>query len=224
MSEPILNGIVGVWKPKGPSSFDVLREIRTRTGEKRVGHAGTLDPRAEGVLVVAIGRDFTKQLESVVRKEKEYRAVIKLGATSSTDDGEGIITHRTVRVRPTVKAIRACIPSFEGTIQQIPPVYSALKISGKPAYQRIVEGERLEMKAREVIVQEICIESFRWPYLTIRVVTGPGVYIRSLARDIGEALKVGGYLSSLTRTRVGDFTEKNALRFDIRFHTPKKRT
>lgn len=213
-------GIFGVWKPKGPSSYDVIREIKQRTTEKRIGHAGTLDPRASGVLVIAVGRDATKKIADEVAKEKEYITSIRLGAESTTDDGEGVKTEVRPVKRPSLETVKKVLKEFEGELMQIPPVYSALKVQGKTAYERTRAGEKIELPARKVLVKNIEFISFRWPYLKIRVTTGPGVYIRSLARDIGRKLKTGGYMSSLERTRVGDFSKKDALKLTIRYHTP----
>lgn len=218
-----LKGIFGVWKPKGPSSYDVIREIKKRITEKKIGHAGTLDPKASGVLVIAVGRDATKKIGEEVAKEKEYEATIRLGKESSTDDSEGIKTEVHPIKRPSQERIRETLKEFEGEIMQVPPVYSAIKVSGERAYERTRAGEKIELEARKVLVKKIELVSFRWPYLKIRVVTGPGVYIRSLARDIGRRLNVGGYLSALMRTRVGNFTKKDALVIPVSFHTPRKR-
>ncbi len=215
-----MKGIFGVWKPKGPSSYDVIREIKKHTTEKRIGHAGTLDPRASGVLVIAVGREATKKIADEVAKEKEYLATIRLGAESTTDDGEGMKTKVPTAKRPALQAIKNALNEFEGEIMQVPPVYSALKVRGKTAYERTRAGETVQLASRKVLVKEIEFISFRWPSLKICVTTGPGVYIRSLARDIGRKLKTGGYLSALERTRVGGFTKKDALKLTIRYNTP----
>lgn len=220
--EKELKGIFGVWKPKGPSSYDVIREIKKRTTEKRIGHAGTLDPRASGVLVIAVGREATKKIADEVAKEKEYVTSIRLGAESTTDDGEGVKTEVRPIKKPSLGWIKEALKEFEGEIMQVPPVYSALKVQGKTAYERTRAGEKIELAARKVLIKNIGFISFKWPYLKIRVTTGPGVYIRSLARDIGRRLKTGGYMSSLERTRVGDFSKKDAWKLAIRYHTPKK--
>ena len=220
--EKELKGIFGVWKPKGPSSYDVIREIKKRTTEKRIGHAGTLDPRASGVLVIAVGREATKKIADEVAKEKEYITSIRLGAESTTDDGEGVKTEVRPIKKPSLGWIKKVLKEFEGEIMQVPPVYSALKVQGKTAYERTRAGEKIELAARKVLIKNIGFISFKWPYLKIRVTTGPGVYIRSLARDIGRRLKTGGYMSSLERTRVGDFSKKDAWKLAIRYNTPKK--
>lgn len=212
-------GIFAVYKPKGPTSNDVLNQLRRRTGIKKIGHAGTLDPLASGVLVVGIGREATKQLGRIVKKEKEYLAKIKLGETSTTDDEEGEKTktlpflHTPVgqngkgRVTsPNLEEIREVVAKFEGRILQNPPIYSAVKVSGKEAYKLARQGKIPQLEPRKVEIKEIEILKYEWPYLELRVVTGPGVYIRALARDLGQALKTGGYLAELERTRVGDFT------------------
>ncbi len=218
-----LRGIFAVWKPKGPSSYDIIRELKHRVTEKKIGHAGTLDPKASGILVIAVGREATKRIAEEVSKEKEYVASIRLGAESSTDDAEGIkrITHGAKH--SGVNAVKEALLKFEGNIMQVPPVYSALKVQGKAAYARTRAGEKIKLEARPVVVKKIVLLSYRWPYLKVRVTTVPGVYIRSLARDIGKELGVGGYLAGLERTRVGEFTKKNALKLAIRYKTPKRR-
>lgn len=210
------NEIFAIYKPVGMTSHDVVDRVRRATGERRVGHAGTLDPLARGVLVIGVGREATQRLGEVVKKEKEYVAKIRLGATSTTDDAEGelrgcfISSHPKVRP-PAIEDIEKTKKKFVGKILQTPPRYSAVKIRGKEAYKRARKGEDIELQPREVEIKEYEIISYEWPILEIRVVTGPGVYIRSLARDIGEALGVGGYLEDLERTRVGEFTKDKAL-------------
>ena len=205
-------GIFAVYKPKGPTSHDVVNKIRRLTGERRVGHAGTLDPLAKGVLVVAVGREFTKQLAEVVKKEKEYVAVIRFGFNSTTDDAEGDKTPIQITKKPDIAAIEKAARKFKGNILQMPPAFSALKIKGTPAYKLARRGQELKLKKRRVEIKEIEILKYKWPDLKLRIVTGPGVYIRSLARDIGAKLKTGGYLFALERTRVGKFTKEKAMR------------
>ena len=203
--------IVAIYKPKGPTSHDVVDSLRKITGEERIGHAGTLDPLASGVLVVGIGKDSTKKLSAEVRKEKEYIASIMLGERSTTDDEEGEKTVVQVAMYPDLAAIKDVVRTFEGVTEQTPPVYSAVKIQGKPAYQRVRSGETVNLKARNVDIKKIEILKYEWPVIELRVVTGPGVYIRALARDIGEMLGTGGYLSELERTRVGNYLQENTL-------------
>lgn len=208
--------ILGVYKPKGPSSFAMIAKIRRLAGVKKVGHAGTLDPLASGVLVVAIGREATKKLAAEVAKEKEYIAIVKLGVTSSTDDEEGE-KHKITKSnnhKITKSDIEKIILEFIGKIEQQPPIYSALKIKGQPAYKLARRGMVVTLKPRLVEIKTIEIIKYRWPFLRLRVVTGPGVYIRALARDLGEKLGVGAYLADLERTRVGAFTLAEARRLD----------
>ncbi len=213
-----MDKIFAIYKPKGPTSRQVLNELQKATGIRKIGHAGTLDPLAKGVLVVGIGREATKKLHESVKKEKEYVAKIRLGMSSSTDDEEGAkkaLSHRPLGEagvkRKMLKNAKKAIFKFRGRIRQVPPVYSAVKIKGKEAYKLARRGEKPEMKAREVEIKEIEILKYKWPYLELRVVTGPGAYIRSLARDIGRELRVGGYLAELERVRVGNFNKKEAI-------------
>ncbi len=206
--------IFAIYKPKGPTSHDIVDEIRKITGEKRVGHAGTLDPLARGVLVVGVGREATKKLGEVVQKEKEYIAEIKLGEESSTDDEEGEKTKSQVNKSISFEDVEWVIGGFVGVIQQTPPAYSAIKIRGRKAYELARKNIKPDLKPREIEIKEIEILDYKWPFLKIRVVTGPGVYIRALARDIGRKLGVGGYLADLERTRVGEFTKEKAVEIE----------
>lgn len=200
-------GIYPIFKPKGISSFKVISILRKITGIKKIGHGGTLDPLASGVLVVAIGKDFTRKINLEVAKEKEYKAEIILGLTSNTDDEEGIKSLGKSLVKGIEKEdIEKIMFQFIGTIKQIPPIYSAIKIKGKEAYKYARQGELPEMKARNVEIKNIQIIDYNWPLLSIKVVCSQGVYIRSLARDIGYALGCGAYLHELVRTRVGEFS------------------
>ncbi|MCK4635956.1 MAG: tRNA pseudouridine(55) synthase TruB [Candidatus Moranbacteria bacterium] len=209
-------GFFVINKPIGISSQRAVQFVkywaRKKTGNRKikVGHAGTLDPLATGVLVIAIGREYTKQIDKVVQSEKEYLAEIKLGETSETDDQEGKKTIYNVENVPTKSEIKKTLKKFTGKIKQTPPAYSAIKIKGQEAYKRVRKGEIVKMKEREVEIKKIDLLFYDFPILKIKVVCGKGTYIRSLARDVGEELKIGGYLFSLQRTRVGKFELKNA--------------
>jgi len=192
-----MENIFAVYKPKGLTSHDIIDEIRKITGIRKVGHAGTLDPLARVVLVVGVGTEATKKLSEIVAKEKEYAAIIKLGEESETDDEEGRKIVKDVKLAVNVEIIKNVVKRFVGKIMQVPPVYSALKIKGKPAHRRVRSGEDINLKPREVEIKEIEVIEYEWPFLKIRVITGPGVYIRALARDIGKKLGVGGYLYDL---------------------------
>lgn len=198
--------IFAINKPVGPSSFAMISQLRQATGIKKIGHAGTLDPLASGVLVVGITRCGTAQLTRLVIHEKEYQAVIRLGITSQTEDGEGPLTTHPIKKPPTLATIQSVVAEFIGQINQVPPIYSALKIHGQSACRRVRKGETVNLPARSVEIKKIDILSYAWPDLSLQVTTGPGVYIRSLARDLGQKLGTGGYLAALCRTRVGDFT------------------
>jgi len=206
-----MSDLIAINKSVGPTSHDVLQTLRRITGEKRIGHAGTLDPLASGVLVVGIGRDATRQLNEAVQKEKEYLATITLGQNSTTDDQEGEKETVPVAKQPMTDQVREVVKGFTGSIKQVPPLYSAVKIHGQEAYKRARRGEKLNMPPRDVDIFAITLVSYAYPNLVLQVTTGPGAYIRSLARDIGEKLKTGGYLQALVRTRVGQFTLDQAL-------------
>jgi len=206
-----MRGIIVVIKPKGPTSHDIIDQLRKITGIKKIGHAGTLDPLASGVLVVGIGREATKKLGEIVQKEKEYVATIRFGEESTTDDAEGEKKKFGVAEIPTLDNIKKIIEKFKGEILQTPPVYSAVKVRGKPAHRRVRKGEQVKLEPRKVLIKKIELIEFNWPDLKLRVVTGPGVYIRSLARDIGTELQVGGYLSDLERVRVGQYLKEKAV-------------
>ncbi len=209
-----MQGIFCIHKEVGPTSHDVIDSLRRITGIKKIGHAGTLDPLASGVLVVGIGREATKKLGGIVKTEKEYIATIRLGEESTTDDNEGEKKVAADYIQPTRKDIEKIIPMFVGEIEQVPPQFSAIKINGRSAYKKARRGETVELKPRTVFIKQIKIINYEWPVLEVRAETGPGVYIRSLARDIGEKLKTGGYLKSLQRTRVGDYTIQDSLKLE----------
>ncbi|OGY46372.1 MAG: tRNA pseudouridine(55) synthase TruB, partial [Candidatus Buchananbacteria bacterium RIFCSPHIGHO2_01_FULL_47_11b] len=171
-----MSALLAINKPVGPTSHDVLQTLRRITGEKRIGHAGTLDPLASGVLVVGIGRDATKQLDEAVQKEKEYLATITLGETSTTDDAEGLITkyqspitnHQLpITKQPTKKEVAVVLKEFIGSIKQVPPPYSAVKIRGQEAYKRARRGEKLNMPPRDVDIFSIELISYDYPTLVL---------------------------------------------------------
>jgi tRNA pseudouridine55 synthase len=198
-------------KPSGMTSHDVVNRVRTITGIKRVGHGGTLDPLASGVLVVAIGRENTKQLGRLLHSDKEYVVGITLGGRSTTDDAEGeIIENYHVNSLP-LNQIEAVLEKFQGEITQIPPQFSAIKQKGKKAYEQARKGVRVEIPSRQVTIYKLELLRYEWPELELKVHCSKGTYVRSLARDVGEALGVGGYVSKLERTRVGEYTLEQAL-------------
>lgn len=205
-------GFFAVYKPKGPSSFWVVAQVRKIVGrDKKVGHAGTLDPLAEGVLVIAVGRDSTKKIANEVAKEKEYIAEVFLGEESSTDDGEGEKTEINKGIEPTKEEIADVLKKFEGEVMQKPPIFSAIKVAGKNSYLLARKGQAPDLKERMIDIHRVELLEYSYPILKIKVITGPGVYIRALSRDIGRELKTGAYMYSLVRTRVGSFKSEDAV-------------
>ena len=205
-------GLFALYKPKGPTSNAFLNQVRRLTGVRKIGHAGTLDPLASGVLVVGIGSESTRKLSDMVGKEKEYIAKIKFGYESSTDDEEGEKKEVDPSKIPERAEIENAFPKFIGDIQQVPPMMSAAKVRGEEAYKRARRGENFNVGAHSVEIKSIKILDYNSPYLTLSVTTGPGVYIRSLARDLGRELGSGAYLADLERVRVGDFTADLSVR------------
>jgi len=214
----IKDGVVAVYKEEGWSSHDVVNMVRRYTGQRRVGHAGTLDPCAKGVIVIGVGREVTRMLAAIAGKEKEYVVRVKLGWRSTSDDLEGQKTQVQVAQIPSEDQVRQALKSFEGTIQQRPPVFSAVKVGGRAAYRRARRHKPLDLPTRQVEAKEIELLRYAWPFVDIRLVTGPGFYVRSLARDLGEMLGTGGYVDTLERTRVGAYTKENAVRLSDLWH------
>ncbi len=196
-------GFLNINKPSGPTSHDIVARVRQRLPRKtRVGHAGTLDPFAEGVLVVCVG-PATRLADYVQAQPKRYRAEVTLGATSTTDDIEGEITEAPNGEPAPENKVREALKKFVGEIMQAPPSYSAVHVNGKRAYKLARKGETPVLPARQVVIHSIKLLRYEYPLLEIDVRCGSGTYIRALARDIGSALGVGGYCSALTRTEVG---------------------
>jgi len=205
-----MNGILVIDKPKGWTSFDVVAKIRGKLKVKKVGHTGTLDPMATGVLVLCLGK-ATKLAQEMTNLDKEYIGEITLGATSNTDDAEGEINQNKSAKKISLDQIKEIIKDFEGEILQIPPQFSAKKVNGKRAYALARKGKTVELKPVRIKINEIEILDYKWPKLHLRIDCGKGTYIRAIARDLGEKLKVGGYLSALQRTKVGNYRLENAI-------------
>jgi len=199
-----MDGILVINKPKEWTSFDVVAKIRNKLGVKKVGHTGTLDPMATGVLVLCLGK-ATKLAQEMTGYDKEYVAEITLGATTPTDDAEGEITPFPGAKEKEIDEIATALKDFEGEIMQLPPQFSAKKIKGKRAYAMARKGQKVELKPVEVKVNELELLNYKWPIIKLRVLSGKGFYVRSLARDLGEKLGTGGYLSALQRTKVGKY-------------------
>jgi tRNA pseudouridine55 synthase len=204
-----VSGILNVDKPAGWTSFDVVRFIRRRCGERRVGHAGTLDPAATGVLPVLIGQ-ATRLAEYLVDATKAYEAVVELGVVTDTYDAEGDVVARQDASGVTREQVEGALAAFRGDFLQAPPAFSALKRDGVPLYKRARRGEHVEVESRPVRVDELNITSWDPPRVSLNVECAKGFYVRSLAHDLGAALGVGGTLASLRRSRVGPFRVEDA--------------
>ncbi len=199
-----LDGVLLVDKPQGWTSHDVVEKVRQLSGERRVGHTGTLDPHATGLLLLALGR-ATKLASFMTSLEKTYEGEIALGARTTTDDAEGEVLSERPVPDFSEADLRALEERFSGSIEQVPPAFSAVKVGGKRSYALARKGAPPELKPRTVQVHELRLWKVAPDRLGIRVTCSAGTYVRALARDIGEALGCGGYLAHLTRTRIGRF-------------------
>jgi len=202
-SEP-LDGIVVVDKPTGITSHDVVARVRKLAGIRRVGHAGTLDPMATGVLVVGLGR-ATRLLGYLSGHDKEYDATLRLGVTTTSDDADGDVVDVRDASAVSDDALARAVAALNGTIEQVPSAVSAVKVGGVRAYQRARAGESVELAARQVHVTSFDIVARRGDDVDVHVECSTGTYVRALARDVGSALGVGAHLTALRRTRVGFF-------------------
>ena len=219
----ISNGdVILIDKPAGISSFGVVARVRRYLSQKagkkiKVGHTGTLDPFATGLLIL-LSSKATKLSNQFLKLDKWYEATLCLGKTSTTGDPEGVITEVNVDRQPSYSDIEKILPDFLGSIKQTVPVFSAVKINGKRAYQLARQGQKVEMPTREIEIYELEILSYHFPELIIRTHVSSGTYIRTLGEDLGQALGVGAYLTALRRTKVGNFDLNNAKKltdFDI---------
>ncbi len=203
-----MDGLLLIKKPAGITSFDCIRHLRRTLGVKKIGHAGTLDPMATGLMIMLVGA-ATKQAQQFSKLDKTYVAEITLGATSTTGDREGeIVPHS--QLQPSQAEIEAALESFTGEITQTPSIYSAIKVNGQEAYKLARKGQTPDMPARKVTINSIKLINYEYPLVRIEADVSSGTYIRSLAQDIGEKLGTGAYLSDLVRTRVGDYSLEQA--------------
>jgi tRNA pseudouridine55 synthase len=209
-----MDGILPFDKPAGISSAWAVNRIKPLLPRKtKIGHAGTLDSFATGLLLLLIGK-ATGLCEQLMDQPKQYQATVKFGATTVTDDPESAEQICEVRSIPTIQQVREAVQLFVGTIQQVPPMYSALKIQGRRSSDMARRGAPVVLKSRPVRIDAIELLDYTWPLLKLRIDCGRGTYIRALARDLGEKLAVGGYLAELRRTRIGDFDIANTATFD----------
>ncbi|TVR69054.1 MAG: tRNA pseudouridine(55) synthase TruB [Sphaerobacteraceae bacterium] len=202
-----LHGFINVDKPLGWTSHDVVGKLRRILSTRKIGHAGTLDPAATGVLVAGVGR-ATRFLDYVQSSSKEYLAHVVLGTESESADIDGrMVDHLQDSIfPPELRDIESALRPFIGQIEQVPPKFSAIKIDGEPIYRKARRGESVDVPTRTVTVHELSVVSYRFPDLILAVTCGSGFYVRSLARDVGESLGIPSYLHHLVRTRVGDYT------------------
>ena len=200
-------GLVVVDKPSGITSHDVVARVRRLAGTRKVGHAGTLDPMATGVLVLGVDR-ATRLLGHLMLTEKQYDATIRLGVTTTTDDAEGEVVATAAAAdleAVTEDRVRAALTSYVGEIDQVPTAVSAIKVDGKRAYQRVRDGEEVDLPARRVTVHDLTVRAVAGAEVQVSVRCSSGTYIRAIARDVGRDLGVGGHLTALRRTAVGSF-------------------
>lgn len=197
------NGWLYINKPVGISSFKVIAILRRITGIKKIGHSGTLDPLASGLLIVALGKKYTKQLDRFLKQDKTYVASLKLGYTTETLDAEKPEVFVS-DYEPSLAEVEEILLKFTGEIEQRPPLYSAIKVGGQRLYKlaRQGKGDGVEIPSRQVNIYEIKLLEYKYPFLKIEAKVSSGTYIRSLVRDIGEALKTGAYMSDLQRTEL----------------------
>lgn len=209
-----MEGFLLIDKPAGMTSHDVVDRVRKYTGIRKVGHAGTLDPFATGLLIVGIGRPATREMQKLSGLDKRYDAVFTLGGRSDTDDQTGSIESVDLPALNT-QQIQDALPSFLGPIEQIPPAYSAIKIGGKKMYEAAREGKPLEAKPRSVTIHEIKLSGeYNAPHFPVHIHCSTGTYIRAIARDLGETLETAGYVEELRRTSIGPFSLEQATPLD----------
>lgn len=208
-----LNGIINFNKPVGITSAKALYKVRSITGQRKSGHAGTLDPGASGVLVLCLGK-ATKLVEAVMDQPKVYRATARLDVTSASLDSDRPLVPVEVSDVPTMAEVREACCLLEGDIQQVPPQISAIKVAGQPAYKRAARGQTMTLAARPVRIYWLHVHKYGFPEIDFELCCGRGTYVRSLIRDLGRNLGTGGCLTSLVRRRVGPFLEADAWSLD----------
>lgn len=198
------NGILLVDKAPGATSFQLVAQLRSLTGVKKIGHAGTLDPFATGVMVMLIGRDFTRRSEEFLSSDKKYRATLTLGIATDTFDKDGKVLSQSSLV-PSLKSVNEALLKFQGEVEQVPPMFSAKKIKGQKLYDLARRGITVERAPVKVTLNTQLMQ-YEYPYLTIEIECTKGTYIRSVASELGDILHCGAHLSSLTRLRSGNFS------------------
>jgi tRNA pseudouridine55 synthase len=205
-----ISGLLNINKPAGPTSHDVVARLRRLTDQRRIGHAGTLDPMATGVLLVCLGQ-ATRLVEYLMPGRKQYRAIICFGVATDTLDAEGQVTATHNPAGLTETCLRESLPSFLGEIDQIPPIFSAIKQQGRPIYKRARSGQHIDLASRRVTIDALTWVNWQPPHLTLDITCSTGTYIRALARDLGEAVGTGAHLAGLIRTASGDWSLAEAV-------------
>ena len=206
----MVHGVINIYKEKGFTSHDVVAKLRGIVGQKKIGHTGTLDPDAVGVLPVCLGK-ATKLCDMLTDKNKTYETVLLLGKTTDTQDISGTVLEEKAVEGLSEESVKACVDSFVGDLMQVPPMYSALKVNGKKLYELAREGIEIERKARPITIFSIHIKEVNLPRVRMEVSCSKGTYIRTLCHDIGETLGVGGCMEELIRTKVSRFEIKDSV-------------
>jgi len=206
----MIHGIINIYKEKGFTSHDVVAKLRGITGQRKIGHTGTLDPDATGVLPVCLGK-ATKLCNLLTDKDKTYETVLLLGKTTDTQDVSGAVLEEQTTDYLIEEAVQECIRGFIGSYDQLPPMYSAIKIGGKKLYELAREGKEIERKARTVTIHDIQVREIDLPRVKMEVSCSKGTYIRTLCHDVGQRLGCGGCMEELIRTRVGRFTLNDSI-------------
>lgn len=205
-----MNSILLIDKPSGITSFDVIRQLRRKLGIRKMGHAGTLDPLATGLLIIGLEKG-TKELSRYMGLPKEYEVLVEFGKVSTTYDADGELRIADCELRIARVEFEEVLKNFIGEISQMPPQFSAKRINGRRAYDLARRGEQAALKPVKVFIENIEILEWNWPFARLRVRCGKGTYIRSLAHDLGEALGCGGYVKELRRTAIGEFRVEKAV-------------
>ena len=214
----LMDGVLIVDKPSGWTSFDVVNYVRKIVAESqhkkpkqiKVGHTGTLDPLATGLLVLLVGKDYTRRAAELTKLDKTYEVTIKLGEVSTTGDEEGEKT-KVSDLEPSEQEISEAFQRFTGEIMQTPPIYSAMKVNGQRAYKLARQGQEVKLESRPVKINQLKLKNYNYPKVECLASVSSGTYIRSLVEDIGKTLKTGAYMSDLRRTKVGQFDIKSVL-------------
>jgi tRNA pseudouridine55 synthase len=207
-------GFLLINKPAGPTSHDIIDQLRRLTGVAKIGHAGTLDPFASGLLLCAVGREATRQLNKFSCLSKEYEAVFYLGAVSDTYDKTGKISEQTIAAAPSAAMIKKVLSQFVGKGQQVPPMFSAKKIGGKKLYRLARAGQIIARPPAMIEIYDLVLLDYAWPRLHLTINCSSGTYIRSLAFDLGERLGSGAYVEELLRTAIGSYNLTQAVNLE----------